>query len=512
MAGRFSVEAVFKAIDRVTAPVTRMQNRIGKFTRATQRSFQRLEKSVSKVTRSLRKASAFGLKALTVGVGGLTAGVALLMREFSKVENAEAAFTPLLRGAKKAKALVAALNKTAATTPFQFNTLSDAAKQLLPVMDGNINKIIKTIRMLGDTAGGNANKLDSIVRGFTKAMLKGKVDMESLNMIGEAGVPIFKDLAAVMGRKVNMAFFKMISAGRVSTKDLISAFERMTKKGGIFFKGMEIASKTTTGMFSTLQDNVSLTAATLGGVLAPTIKDLIQKMTDVAKSVRAWVEANKSLINKKFLQFVDLAKQGIVKLFEAMVFLKKHGGTILKITGYTLGSIAALKTFILVMTAVNVVMAANPLGLAVMAVMALVAGFVALYQNADLVKEKLSDAAYSVTQKWGRVKEFFKNLGEYIQVQVTDPIINAFDKINSMGLGAFNKIGNFLGFNTDASGTGGGASAQMVSPAERNAKLIEENRTTSTAEVTIRADSGTSAEVTGGKMGTGLKLQQTGAF
>ena len=54
MAGRFSVEAVFRTVDRVTAPITRMQNRVGKFTRSAGRGFRKLNRQVDKFSRNLR--------------------------------------------------------------------------------------------------------------------------------------------------------------------------------------------------------------------------------------------------------------------------------------------------------------------------------------------------------------------------------------------------------------------------------------------------------------------------
>ena len=74
------------------------------------------------------------------------------------------------------------------------------------------------------------------------------------------------ELADSMGTKVNAAFFKMISAGKVGNKDVIKSFEKMTNKACVIFKGMDIAITTTSGMFSTLKDNISLTAAEIGGV------------------------------------------------------------------------------------------------------------------------------------------------------------------------------------------------------------------------------------------------------
>ncbi len=568
MAGRFSVEAVFKAVDRITAPVTRMQNRVGKMTRSMERGLRAANKALDKVVGGLRKGVGAAVKFGAIGIGAITASVGLLIREFSKIENAEAAFTPLLGGAEKAKAAVQALNDTAATTPFQFETLASATNQLLPVMNGNIENTIKTLRMLGDTAGGNAQKLDSITRGFTKAMLKGKVDMESLNMIAEAGVPIFDDLAAVMGVKVNDAFFKMISSGKVTTAQLTKAFEKMTSKGGKFFNGMEIASKTTSGMFSTLKDNISLTAAELGGVLAPTVKELIQGATDIARKVRDWVKNNRELISAKFIAFVDSAKDAIKRLIKAMqnlndensiferlkkfvsavtdaiIFLGEHGATIAKIIAAVVALSLALKVFTAVMTIVNLVMAANPIGLIVLAIGALIAAISAAIIWWDEIKAAflslpgpvkaaiaalagpigwLIGAAALVMENWEPIKAFFTDLWSGVVgifdaaianiMGVVDRVKNAasaiVDTISNLGSG----VAEFFGFGDDAEEQNqkSGSSRQVVSPQDRVARSIEEQRTTSTAEVTIRDESGR-AEVTGGSLGNGLSLQPSGAF
>lgn len=546
MAGRFSVEAVFKAVDRVTAPVTRMQNKIGKFTRASERQFQKLNKSVDKFTSGLKSAASTSIKAVGIGVGVLATSVGLLVREFSKVENAEAAFTPLLGGAKKAKEMVEALNETAASTPFQFENLSAAANQLLPVMNGDIKNTIKTLRMLGDTAGGNAQKLDSITRGFTKAMLKGKVDMESLNMIAEAGVPIFGDLAAVMGTKVNGAFFKMISAGKVSTTQLTKAFEKMTGKGGIFFQGMEIASKTTSGLLSTLKDNISLTAAGLGSILAPTIKDLLKTVITMTSKIREWITNNRELINARFISFINSIRESVSKVIivikdlaakgdlltglknmieiisKAFVFLAEHGKQLAIVAGVIVGLITILKVFIAVMTAVNLVMALNPIGLIIIAIGALIAIVAAAIIWFDELKAifmelpapikmlavliagpigMLIAAGAAVVNAWEPVKAFFVDLWQTVATAWD----NIPDSIKKLVAGV---VGGPVGI---AATVTSGAVGQMISPQERTAQSVEEKRTTSTAEVTIKDETGRS-EVTAGKLGSGLSLLQTGAF
>lgn len=532
MAGRFSVETVFEAIDKITAPVSRMQRRIGRFTQATESNLRRVNRVFSRITKSIRSVGAAVLKFGGIAIGGLTASVALLVREFSKIEDAQAAFTPLLGSAERAKEAVDAINKTAATTPFQFEDLASSVSQLLPVMNGDIENTIKTLRMMGDTAGGNAQKLGSITRGFTKAMLKGKVDMESLNIIAEAGVPIFEDLAAVMGQKTGERFFKTISSGRVTTDKLVKAFERITSRGGKFFQGMEIASKTTSGLFSTLKDNISLTAAEIGGVLAPTIKDFIRQAIGVAERVREWVKANRELIAARFIKFVERARSVIGGLWErlqqlnaqhdllarladiiegvgkAFVFLSRHGATIAKVIAGVVALSLALKVLTAVMTVVNIVMAANPIGLIVIAIAALVAVIASAIIWWDDLK-----AAFKAFP--GPVKAALAVLTGPIGfiIASASKIIDAWEPVKkffaSLGFGDDEPMA-VRGPRSGVVPTGVPA-AQVISPQDRTARLIEERRTTSSAEITIR-DQTRRAEVTRGALGPGVVLQPTGGM
>ena len=66
-------------------------------------------------------------------------------------------------------------------------------------------------------------------------MMKGKVDMEALNMIADAGVPIHKQLADSMGISVDQ-MMDLSSSGKITSNDLTNAFKTMTSEGGIFFQ------------------------------------------------------------------------------------------------------------------------------------------------------------------------------------------------------------------------------------------------------------------------------------
>lgn len=538
-AKRFSVDAVFRGIDRISKPVRSMSRSVSNFVRNSNKKIGRLGQNFKKLGSVMAKAIKGGVALAIAGLAGLGAAIFSVVKQFTKIEDAEAAFTPLLGGAGKAKKLVDELNKTAATTPFQFENLAGAANQLLPVMNGDIQKTIKTLRMLGDTSGGNAQKLESITRGFTKAMLKGKVDMESLNMIAEAGVPIFGDLAKVMGTKVGAQFFKDISAGKVTTDQLTKAFENMTGKGGIFFKGMEIASKTTTGVISTMKDNISLAAASIGKILAPTVKIYAGKVTELAKKIKSWVEQNEELIKTKLEQFIKgvifistkmiaIFKEvvSVVKAITPMIkaafdiivflspFLKPFIGTLLVFKGVMIAIALVTKLWTAAQILLNIALTANPIGLIIVGIAALIAGIVVLVQNWDLVtaavkrvwnwfSELLDNPLIAaaalvfspfitipalIYKHWEPIKEFFQSIWQ--------GLIAGFENAMSIITGMIKKIEaipgvksifEFLGI-AGGEGEGETTTARPVTPQERLSRTIEQTENNST--LTIRDQTG----------------------
>jgi tape measure domain-containing protein len=164
----------------------------------------------------------------------------------------------------------------------------------MPAFQGDTEKAIKTFRMIGDTAGGNAQKLDTLTDAYTKVLLKGKTSMLELNMIANAGVPIYTELADVMGVSVN-TLADMSRKGTISADDLTAAFEKMTGAGGIFYQGMEKSAFTFNAQMLGLRENIGLAAAAIGEKLLPAAKELVGNAVDAADSFIAWAEEGENL-------------------------------------------------------------------------------------------------------------------------------------------------------------------------------------------------------------------------
>jgi tape measure domain-containing protein len=372
-----AIEYVYKIIDQYTQVMKKMSSSTNVFKKDIEKAKQKAEQMGQSIQRALKRTAMIGFAALGTGI-------AYTIKKASEMENVTASFIPLMGGVKKATELVDRLNIEAATTPFQFEQISSVAKQLLPVMNQDIERTAKTFRMLGDTAGGNAQKLDSITRGYTKAMLKGKVDMESLNMIAEAGVPIFTEMADTMGYgKDNLsAMFKEISTGKVSTEILNKTFEKMTSKGGLFFQGMVISSKTLSGVWSTFKDNIAITAASIGQTLLPYIKQLVSKGIEIAGKILAWVQANRELIKTKVDNFIKGLVKTLTMLWKIFSIVYKVIKPFIPIILTLVSAIWLVKkaymAWLIIQWILNVALTANPIGLIIIAIAALIAIIITL--------------------------------------------------------------------------------------------------------------------------------------
>ena len=120
MASRFSISAVFKGIDKISQPVSRMANRIKKFTRRSDRHIKKLGKSFRGLGKTIGKVTK---TAAIVGVGALSfalidAGKNAVSFEQTMV-NAAAKFGPeIQKGTREFKLLSEAARKTGKETEF----------------------------------------------------------------------------------------------------------------------------------------------------------------------------------------------------------------------------------------------------------------------------------------------------------------------------------------------------------------------------------------------------------
>lgn len=641
MAGRFSVEAVFKAVDKMTAPISRMQNRVGRFTRNMGRGFDRLNRNVDRFAAGIRK----GALAVTAGLA-LTSGamasvigtgadfeqtlVAAAAKFPGEIRRGTAAFEQLEQAARKtgatteftasqaasalnflamagfdAEASVAALpgvvdlataaqvdlatatdiasdtlgafglaTKDAAKLGINLARVNDVIAKTTTTSNTTVEKLFETMRKAGPVATSAGASLETVAamagimaNAGIKAEIAGTAIANSfLNLSNPASKAIkVMQRLGIQTRNASGDLLDMpdiIDNIRNATKDLsktqrLAVIESIFGREGLagtanviasggdalreYRKQLEGATGAASNMASVMRDTLQGRLNSLNSAVEG-VKISIFSMTegplaDAIEKTTEWVRANEKLIASNVGEFLA----GIINNFENIVKWAKRIGIGLAVF-FTLATI--LKTLILIMTAVNLVMAANPITWIVLGIVALIAAIAAAIIWWDEIKAAflslpgpvkaaiavltgpigwLIGAASLIMDNWEPIKAFFGDLwGGVVNIfnGALDKITGIVDMVKGKALAIVDTIASlgkgvaeFFGFGgSDEEETNRGATGpQIVSPQDRVARSIEEQRTTSTAEVTIRDETGR-AEVTGGQLGPGLALANSGAF
>lgn len=398
----FNLKLVIQAIDRFTRPLNGMAKGLSELARRAnldrlQAALMRVQERLSKVGEAARKA---GQKLRDIGGGALTKVTAPLgllagfaFNASGRMEQLGIAFESMLGNAEAAQMMVKSLADFAAKTPFQLEGIGQSAKMLLAfgVAQGDV---IDKLRILGDISAGVDNKpLNEMAAIYGKVKAKGKAFTEELNQLAEAGVPIIDVLAKGLGR-TKQEVFDLASEGKISFDILEKALISMTAEGGIFFEQMERQSKGLIGKFSTLKDNIFNALAALGDFLVKAfgVKDGMDELTAAIQSAterfKAWSEANPGLA--KTVVIIAAIAAAVGPLLIVLGIMASGFGVVATGAGAVAGAIGtmiaifsnlfiALKAGYGIVAAFNLVLAANPIGVVIMAVAALTAALAALY-------------------------------------------------------------------------------------------------------------------------------------
>jgi len=210
------------------------------------------------------------------------------------IERQQTAFGVLLQDVERGNQLFEELKTFSAQTPLQLDDITKASQTLL-AFGTNAENVQDQIRMIGDVAQGQAEKLDRIALAFGKIQARGKASMEEINVLIEAGVPIIAELAENLG-VAESEIFAMVTAGKIGFTEIEGALQSMTGAGGQFEGMMEKIAQTTAGKFSTAVDNLKLAAAELGAELLPMVNELLDRVTEAAKWFGELDDGTKRLI------------------------------------------------------------------------------------------------------------------------------------------------------------------------------------------------------------------------
>lgn len=404
----FAVRTAFTAVDKVSPAFNRMGNAADSFTKKTSGIFAGLA----------------GQLGLFGGFALAAMGMKKVVSEAANFENSVANFTTLLGGSQsEAEKLVNTLQVLGAETPFQFKDLSDATQRLLGFGVATKDTVAPTLRMLGDLAQGNAEKLQGISLVYGQIMAGGKMMGQDFNQLINQGVPIAQGLAKVWGVDVNEAIKRVKQNGPVAAKDVQAAMVQMTSAGGMFYQGMMRSSKTLTGLWSTFMDSIGMTASVIGQELLPYLKDVVVWATNGMTAIMNFTKENKNVIGFliKSIPWVVGALVAWKVATWAVIFAQK----VMMLAGWVkylwmmkdviLQAVLRTNAWAVAQRAINFLLAANPIGLVIIAIGALTYAIYDLYKNWDIYSLNFKIGIQEHIFQWKSLKfkvlDFLNTLG-----------------------------------------------------------------------------------------------------
>ena len=204
-------------------------------------------------------------KKIGVAFAAMTvAATGFAIKSAADFEQTRIGLENVLGSADKARSLLKKISDFAATTPFEFPELAKSTR-MLAAFGFSANEAFKGMQTLGDVAAAVGAPIEDLSYLYGTLRAQGRAFTVDIKQFATRGIPIYKYLAEVLGVS-QKEVSKLVEEGKVGFPEVEKAFKKMTAAGGQFHGAMKAQSKSLSGQFSTLKDNIGFAARELIGI------------------------------------------------------------------------------------------------------------------------------------------------------------------------------------------------------------------------------------------------------
>ena len=379
------------------------------FTRDLNQQTTKPAKSLGQRMGTLAK-NALG-KAMKVGIAGIgvAAGAAIIggFKTAVSRQAAEATLTGLYGSAEKAKSMMEQLRNATVKSPIQYTSYLKSAEALAyaGVEGKNAVAVLKNVGKAITATGGGSEEMERATDAILKMVNNGgKANLEILQQLSNTGIPIFDSLSQKFGKGTD-EISKMASAGKISVDDVVSVLQNGS--GKILKSQIKSAGeveKTWGATWNSIVDRIN-------NAVADGIVPILDKMAPILESVGNAVANAIGNLPEIITKVVDAFKAWSPILAVVAAALAAWSTGLLIHKGIAIASmviesqwltltgmrVAAMYAVAAAQKAVNAAMRANPIGIILTAIVALVAGFVLAYNKIGWFRD-------AVDATWAAIK------------------------------------------------------------------------------------------------------------
>lgn len=385
----------------VTSSVARLQNNLDKAQKSTVGLASSMRNSLGNAIMSLPGAQFFTNPIVAIG-----AGIGVVTKLGMENEKTAISFEVLLGSQKKAADLMKEMKGYANATPYESADIFQNAKTMLG-FGISLKSVMPNIKMLGDVAMGDKDKLNALTLAFSQVTAAGKLQGQDLLQLINAGYNPLQDISEMTGKSMGKLKDEM-SKGKISSDMVTAAFARATGAGGRFYGMTDKIGQTVGGKLSTLIDNLKDKMLILYQAIAPILIPTLEILSITLDAITVPLQW---LVNG-FTSFIGLLTSGNPFIWAGVAALV--GLTIaanaMSITMGILGGI--VKAYIVIQKVLNFLFVANPIGL-------VIAAFSALIVGVGLAWNKFSGFRAFLITMWDTIKGFGNVLKNYVIDRIT---------------------------------------------------------------------------------------------
>jgi tape measure domain-containing protein len=293
-----------------------------------------VERGISKIATSFTSFATTGVATISAGlaaaVASMTAFGIASAKSASEMEDLETQFGVLLKSTSAAKDMMAEFRKEAIKSPLSIEDYAKAGKTLL-AFGVTQNKVLPSLKMLGDVSMGNADRFSSLALAFAQTQAAGRLMGQEVLQFVNAG---FNPLQVISDKTgLSMATLKKrMEDGAISAEMVSDAFKVATSEGGLFFGALEKGSQTTSGKFAKLVDafdqlkvsfgtglNIGLSAAyeKLGGVIPQFMETFRKAGLAIGTAIADAIKGDTARIEAIGFYLGTILKDGIMAALKA---------------------------------------------------------------------------------------------------------------------------------------------------------------------------------------------------
>lgn len=267
------LEQVAKGLDKNSSEYRQIVDELARTKTELKGVNDELNNQESALTRVGGQMTSFGAK-MSLGVTApLTAIAGLGIQSAMQLETFSASLEVLIGDTERANAVFEELYEFSANVPFDWRTISEGTR-ILSAFGIEAEDTVATLSQLGDIAAGTGSDLTGLAEIYGRVAVTGRVSMQEVNSLALRGVPIYQELAAVIGVSTDEVR-DLVSNGTIGFAELQQVLSNLTSEGGKFHNMMAAQADTVAGRLARLKDSWEQILDIIGERLLPIFDSLI---------------------------------------------------------------------------------------------------------------------------------------------------------------------------------------------------------------------------------------------